>query len=54
MTESSLQPGEGFVAETRCGSGGTLRITNGDDRHETAGWSRSTMTHELGIAPVIQ
>jgi hypothetical protein len=52
MTESGLQPGEGFVTETRCGSGGTLRITNGEDRRKTVVLSRSTMTPDLAIAPV--
>jgi hypothetical protein len=54
MTESSLRPGEGFVAKARYGSGRTLRITNGEDRRETAVSSRSTMTHDLAIAPVTQ
>jgi hypothetical protein len=54
MTESSLQPGLGSVAETRCGSGRTLRITNAEDRHKTAVSSRSTMTPDPAIAPLTQ
>jgi hypothetical protein len=47
MTEPSLHPGKGFVAEARCGSGRTLRTKRGQDRLEEAVPSRSTMISVL-------
>jgi hypothetical protein len=51
MTESSLHPGTGFVAEARCESGRTLRTTNGLDRPEEAVPSRSAMISVLVASP---